>query len=94
MSYRTAKKAQALSKFTKTDRWYTQQELHNAWLHVMTGPYADAIIYSLYDLADKPYIKLDDIDPNAAVFREGKRDLVEQIMRIVNSELTKERTND
>ena len=60
MSYRTAKKAYALSK---SDRWYTQQEIHDAWLHVITGAYGDAIIYSLYDLADKPYIKLDDINP-------------------------------
>ena len=49
--------------------------------NVITGAYGDAIIYSLYDLADKPYIKLDDINPNAAVFREGKRDLVEQAIR-------------
>ena len=53
MSYRTARKTQALSK---SDRWYTQQEIHDAWLHVITRAYGDAIIYSLYDLADKPYI--------------------------------------
>jgi hypothetical protein len=90
MSYRTTKKVQALSKLTKTERWYTQQEVHDAWVHALTGSYGDAIIYSLYDLADKPYIKLDDINPNAAVFREGKRDLVDQVMRMVNSKLTKD----
>ena len=87
MSFKTIKKAQAL---TKNDRWYTQQEIHDAWLHVLTGPYGDAIIYSLCELADKPYIKLDDINPHACVFREGKRDVVEQVLRMVNSELTKE----
>ena len=68
MSYRTAKKAQALSK---SDRWYTQQEIHDAWLHVITGAYGDAIIYSLYDLADKPYIKLDDINPKPLAKRKS-----------------------
>jgi len=87
MSFKTIKKAQALAK---NDRWYNQQELHDAWLHVLTGPYGDAIIYSLCELAEKPYIKLDDINPYACVFREGKRDVVEQVLRIVNAELTKE----
>jgi len=87
MTYRIAKKAQAL---TKTDRWYSQKQIHEAWVRTLTGNYGDTLIYSLYDLADKPYIKIDDINPHTAVFREGKRDLVEQIMRIVNSELTKD----
>jgi len=87
MSYKTVKKAQVLAK---SDRWYSQQEIHDAWLHVLTGAYGDAIIYSLCDLADKPYIKVDELNPNLCVFREGKRDFVEQILRIVNAELTKE----
>jgi len=85
--YKTAKKAQAL---TKSSRWYTQKQIHEAWVRTLTGTYGDTLIYSLYDLADKPFIKIEDINPHLAVFREGKRDLVEQIMRIVNSELTKE----
>ena len=63
-----SKKVQALSK---SDRWYTQQEIHDAWLHVITGAYGDAIIYSLYDLADKPYIKLDDINPKPLAKRKS-----------------------
>ena len=85
--YKTGKKAEAL---TKSPRWYTQKQIHEAWVRTLTSSYGDTLIYSLYDLADKPFIKIEEINPHLAVFREGKRDLVDQIMRIVNSELNKE----
>ena len=67
--YKTAKKAQALSK---GPRWYTQKQIHEAWVRTLTGTYGDTLIYNLYDLADKPFIKIEEINPHTAVFREGK----------------------
>ena len=90
MSWKDGKRAQAL---TKTQDYYTPHEIQEAWLHTFTGQYADILIYSLFLETNKPSVKLDAIDPNAAVFREGKRDLIDQILRQANAQLTKEREN-
>jgi hypothetical protein len=84
--WKDGKKAQAL---TKTDKHYSPKDILDAWRHTLTGTYGDVIIYSLFLEADKPYMNAKDINPNTAVFREGKRDLVDQILRIVNNDLTR-----
>lgn len=91
MSWKDAKRAEAL---TKSERFYNPKEIQDAWVQVLTGPYGDVIIYSLHMEANKPTIRLENIDPNAAVFREGKRDLIDQILRQANTQLTQERKTD
>lgn len=90
MTWRDAKRAQAL---VKSDDYYTQEEIYNAWHSVLTGPHAEILIYSLYKEADRPHIKLEQLDQNSAMFREGKRDIVDQILRIADAKIIKERQN-
>ena len=88
MSWKDGKRSQAL---TKSENFYSPKQIQEAWLATLTGPYADILIYSLFQEANKPQVKLDHIDPNQSVFREGKRDLIDQVLRLANAELTKER---
>ena len=85
MSWKDGKRAQALSK---SEHYYTPKEIQIAWTETLKGVHGDVLIYSMFYEANKPHIQMNNIDANAAVFREGKRDLVDQVLRLANEAMS------
>lgn len=88
MSWKDGKRNQALTKLALSDKWYdpNKDALPEAVYRVLSGPYGEKLLYVMYQLADKPLMKLADNSPYAAVAREAKRDLIDQLLRMANSE--------
>jgi hypothetical protein len=91
MSWRDRQKANSLYQ---THDSYEPLDLWEAWATVLTGPYGDKLIYSLSQEQEKPYHKVEQpLNQNEALFREGKRDLVNAILNMADRYKTKEKND-